>query len=445
MARARQVMLRIVTALSAMIFIILVAVWSASYRTSTSPLAPSTLRMQSTLARRLPSLSFDQVGLPDVIDFLRDVSGSNICLNKSALKSAGIDENTLVTDHLNNVYFGDALVNIVAPISGMKVASDPKAVLISTAADLEPAQRKIWRHPAKPRNYNQADVALRHFHIGLHYRAALRDVLSDLQSTSKIEIDTDWDSLRKAGVRPETPAELDIRDVDTAQALLLLLWSLSANGDLQFETRADRVVVSSREHFDREEGFRIPDWITRLLPFLILALGAISAAIFWQSKSGKNWYSLRLIAPLAAFLIGATWSCSKLLLEYDARECVIGSWRWTVVADRGHLSGSLSPADPLLPYLQQKSRPLAQGSKSWGVNGLFLSWDGFPFRTWRLALPLWLLTVTAALLPIWSASIALRQFRRRKLHLCLQCGYDLRSSPGRCPECGAVVAGQVVA
>src|SRR5690348_18508362 len=100
MARARQVMRRHVTALSVMIFIILVAVWSASYRTSTSPLAPSTLRMQSTLARRLPSLSFDQVGLPDVIDFLRDVSGSNICLNKSALKSAGIDENTLVTDHL---------------------------------------------------------------------------------------------------------------------------------------------------------------------------------------------------------------------------------------------------------------------------------------------------------------------------------------------------------
>jgi hypothetical protein len=52
--------------------------------------------------------------------------------------------------------------------------------------------------------------------------------------------------------------------------------------------------------------------------------------------------------------------------------------------------------------------------------------------------------------PYWLATVALVTFtlpwllrtrrlrHRRKLGLCLTCGYDLRGTPERCPECGAV-------
>ena len=55
-------------------------------------------------------------------------------------------------------------------------------------------------------------------------------------------------------------------------------------------------------------------------------------------------------------------------------------------------------------------------------------------------IPYWLLATAAGVLPalwVWRRS---RDGRLRLLGLCPACGYDLRATPGRCPECGAVPA-----
>jgi hypothetical protein len=59
----------------------------------------------------------------------------------------------------------------------------------------------------------------------------------------------------------------------------------------------------------------------------------------------------------------------------------------------------------------------------------------------ELIVPCWLLALLAAVLPAWRAARILAEHRRRRRQrfgLCPSCGYDLRATPQRCPECGHV-------
>ena len=87
--------------------------------------------------------------------------------------------------------------------------------------------------------------------------------------------------------------------------------------------------------------------------------------------------------------------------------------------------------------------------------GVGRSWAGFGLYSRRtllqaglisnykgVQLPYWFLTPLAGWLPtVWGVKAKRRwqRERRRGLGLCLQCGYDLRASRERCPECGIPV------
>jgi hypothetical protein len=66
--------------------------------------------------------------------------------------------------------------------------------------------------------------------------------------------------------------------------------------------------------------------------------------------------------------------------------------------------------------------------------------DWGPVLHWMLVIPTWACTLVTALLPsLWMARSARRGWNgRRKPRVCSNCGYDLRATPGRCPECGRV-------
>jgi hypothetical protein len=55
------------------------------------------------------------------------------------------------------------------------------------------------------------------------------------------------------------------------------------------------------------------------------------------------------------------------------------------------------------------------------------------------SLPLWLLAVVFAVLPSLAGIKLTRRLMRQAHGKCAQCGYDLRASAQRCPECGSLI------
>jgi hypothetical protein len=59
---------------------------------------------------------------------------------------------------------------------------------------------------------------------------------------------------------------------------------------------------------------------------------------------------------------------------------------------------------------------------------------------WLVKAPYWALASVLAVAPMISFVGAARRRGRRRSGRCSVCGYDLRSTPDRCPECGAIPA-----
>ena len=102
------------------------------------------------------------------------------------------------------------------------------------------------------------------------------------------------------------------------------------------------------------------------------------------------------------------------------------SWQWTAVSKK--------------PRFVTADYDHSWGPVRWASHALNDPDNSFDER--YASVPCWLLAAAAGAWPMASLALLIRRrARRRRLvraGCCVQCGYDLRGTLDRCPECGAV-------
>ena len=164
---------------------------------------------------------------------------------------------------------------------------------------------------------------------------------------------------------------------------------------------------------------------------------------------------MALVAPTA--FVAAVWIASGFVRWSRIGAPAAGAWNWRLRPNYVVIeaTGVSTPVVALPPGTVPASwgGPPYNGVSFRGGGSHFFGWvvdsRGHYFRGTQatpsrivsvsLVVPL-ILTLPMASVGAQLAARPSLHERRRQFGLCARCGYDLRATPGRCPECGTAAA-----
>ncbi len=173
-----------------------------------------------------------------------------------------------------------------------------------------------------------------------------------------------------------------------------------------------------------------------LLPLRGLTLNTLSiiGVLLSMGLWGVSYYGVGItgstdviVAAYYGSVYVSQWSSGRLT-------GLVAEDKWEIL----YLDGSTeirSPMTPIGEWYYQKSDWLPDWTSS-APQPVGIPFDPSSKNT-IVSVPLYLTSLMFVLLPGYSSGYLIyRRRKRRKLGLCLKCGYDLRASKDRCPECG---------
>ena len=139
---------------------------------------------------------------------------------------------------------------------------------------------------------------------------------------------------------------------------------------------------------------------------------------------------------------GIIWSCGEVGFGWNPGPSHGGEHSYDRVSGRLGYSVSPGASNIILPGPANVWGPLLRMYSNPPPDPPHWEFAGIVFEngpTIMLFLPIWLLTAGALAPGLFVAwRIWARRWRRRRGH-CAKCGYDLRASSDRCPECGTQI------
>jgi hypothetical protein len=169
---------------------------------------------------------------------------------------------------------------------------------------------------------------------------------------------------------------------------------------------------------------RFGRWVFAGLATLSLLISIATAAVVIRSWFAFDEFSRKTVNVSAGRYCetGVGWDQGRIFLWQYHMDLPQGptytAWRHVVIPRRGLFGYSLN-------WLGFEQGGAGSGSRSGQWKWYF-----------RLGIAGWPIVLTTAVMPVVWMWRSVR--RRPRRGYCCRCGYDLRATPGRCPECGRV-------